>query len=220
MKHLIPVAFLMALFSFASCLDDHENPIDLSLKVGNVYYSDGSIWPVDYYKAEGVQPVGIVTAVGGPNDKYRALVMALEDIGTAYYLNTLDEDIAGISSDLTTFDGKENTAALLYAAVSDTLLTPASALLCSSYIAGGISAWHLPSVAEFRTVSTNYPAITATLRALDMAKLGDCYQTSTTDGTSNNNSKLYNYIIELPKGNTTSAMKTESHVIRPFIILK
>ena len=220
MKHLLPIAIVMAIFSFISCLDEHEDPVDLSLKVGNVYYEDGSIYPVGYAKYEKTMPVGVVTAVGGKDDPYRALIMGLEDIGSEYYLNSLEEDVAGISTDLTTFDGKENTAALLYAAVSDTTLTPASAMLCSSYIVGGIGSWHLPSVAEMRTVATNYGTVSATLRALQAPALGDCYHTSTTDGTSGNNSKIYYYIIELPKGNVTSAQKTESHMIRPFMILK
>jgi hypothetical protein len=154
---------------FVSCLDDHQEPIDLSLKVGNIYCEDGNIYPVDYFLEQNTAPAGIITAVGGPNDNYRVLVMALEDIDNTYYLNNIEEKISNVSSDVTLFDGKENTAALLVASLkSDSIvqLKPAGAILCSSYRASGKGAWHLPSVAELRTVASSYTAIVSSLKAI------------------------------------------------------
>lgn len=224
MKKIHIIAFLLMLAaSFTACLDEHQEPVDLSLKVGNIYCVDGNIYPVDYFATMGKSPAGIVTAVGGPNDNYRALVMGLEDAGQAYYVNTVLEDISDVSSDVTLFDGKENTAALLMAALnsdSTCVIIPAGALLCSTYNANGVGAWHLPSVAEFRTVASAYTVISASLKAVGAAPLDVRYQTSTIDGTSSNAQQLYNYTIELPKGNIASSIKTESHLVRPFMILR
>jgi len=220
MKKTIFAALMIAAISFASCLDEHEEPIDLSLKVGNIYCENGQILPVDYYLMQDVPAAGVVTAVGGPEDNYRALIVSLEDIGRIHYFNLTDEDVSGVSSNLDTMDGKENTAALLYSAVEDSLAHPGAALLCSSYMASGMSAWHLPSVGEFRTVAANFAVISRSLNAVKAQPLGDSYQTSTVDGTGQNNSRLYNYLIELPKGNVTSVIKTEPHQVRPFLMLK
>lgn len=209
--------------TFISCLDDHQEPIDLSLKVGNIYCEDGRIYPVDYFLEQNAAPAGIITAVGGPNDNYRALVMALEDIGSTYYLNSVEEKIGNVSSDITLFNGKENTAALLVASLdSDSIvqLKPAGAILCSSYKASGKGAWHLPSVAEFRSVANSYAAIVSSLKAIGADKLQQRYQTSTVDGSSEDNEQLFNYTIELPKGNISSTLKTESHPVRAFMILR
>ena len=220
MKKLISAVFLFTAFSFFSCLDEHEDPVDLSLKVGNIYCVDGSIYPVDFFLTKGISAAGIVTAVGGPEDSYRALIVGLEDLGRVHFFNKTDEEVDGVSSDMNLMDGKENTAALIYAAVEDSTANPAAALLCSSYMAGGMSAWHLPSVAEFRTVAANYAAIATSLAAIQAEPLGDCYHTSTVDGSGENNAIFYNYIIELPKGNITGVLRTEPHQVRPFLLLK
>jgi len=220
MKKILSAVLFMTALIFPSCLDEHEDPVDLSLKVGNIYCEDGNIYPVDIYLMQDVPAAGVVTAIGGTDDGYRALVVALEDIGRTYYYNKTDEDVSGVSSDLTTIDGKENTAALVYAAVEDSTAHPSAALLCTSYMASGMSAWHVPSVAEFRTVAENFATVARSLSAVKAQPLGDCYQTSTVDGSGQNNSQLYNYLIELPKGNVSSAVKTESHYVRPFLILK
>lgn len=220
MKKIMTAALLFAATFFSSCLDEHIDPMDLSLKVGNIYCENGAIYPYDYYVMQDSPAAGVVTSVGGKDDGYRALVVALDDAGPMHYLNDTKSAIQGVSSDLTTFDGKENTASLLLAVVNDSTLIPGSAILCSTYLAGGAATWHLPSVAEFRSVADNYAAVSTSLDKVKAQPLGNRYQTSTMDGTSSNNAKLYNYLIELPKGNVSSVMRTESHPVRPFLILK
>lgn len=220
MKKIFTAALLLVATLFSSCLDEHIDPVDLSLKVGNIYCEDGSIYPYDYYVMQDSPAAGVVTSVGSKEDGYRALVVALDDAGYESFLNQTISEIQGVSSKLDTFDGKENTASLLYAVVNDSTLVPGSAILCSTYMAGGAATWHLPSVAEFRTVADNYAVVTRSLDKVKAQPLGNRYQTSTVDATSSNNSKLYNYLIELPKGNVSSVMRTESHPIRSFLILK
>lgn len=219
-KILSAVAGAAVLAVLPSCLDEHVPVVDLSLRVGNIYCADGQIVPVDHFLTTDLMPVGVVVAVGGADDTYRALVMGLEDLGETHFLNTLEEDVSGVSSDLTLFNGKENTAALVFAVTENEELNPGGALLATSYIAGGISAWYLPSVAEFRAVTAGWTAVAGTLSALGAEPLGTRYQTSTVDGTSDDSSMLYNYCIELPKGNVTSTLKTEPHAVRPFLLLR
>lgn len=219
-KFLSAVIGAAALAVLPSCLDEHVPVVDLSLRVGNVYCADGQIVPVDHFLTTDLTPVGVVVAVGAPEDSYRALVMGLEDLGDTHFLNTIQEEVSGVSADLTLFNGKENTAALLYAVTENEELNPGGALLAASYIAGGMSAWYLPSVAEFRSVAASWSAVSSTLAAIGAEPLGTRYQTSTVDGTSDDSAMLYNYCIELPKGNVTSTLKTEPHTVRPFLLLR
>lgn len=221
-KPFIILSLLIGL-CFISCLDEHKDPLDLSIKVGNIYGRDGAIYPVDYFVEQGLSPAGIVTSVGGPDDGYRVLIVGLEDLGSASYLNTVLEDVSDVSTDVTAFDGKDNTAALLLAALesdSTAVIYPEAAEMCSNYKPHDVGAWHLPSVAEFRTVSANYATIARSLKAVGGETLGTCYMTSTVDGKTTSLEQLYNYCIELPGGNITSTVKTEPHQVRPFLILK
>ena len=65
----------------AAC-EEHQEVVDLTLRVGNVYRTDGTIVPAQHHKAQGddaPMAVGVLVAVGGQDDNYSALVMALED---------------------------------------------------------------------------------------------------------------------------------------------
>ena len=220
MKKIFSIIMAVVALGFVACVDDHQEPVDLSLKIGNVYCTDGSIYPVDYFKNQGLEAAGIVTKVGGKEDAFRALVISLEDIGSHQYMTSLEAEASSISSALDAMDGKENTSALVYASIEDSLVVPTAALECVAYRASGKEAWHLPSVAEFRTVTDNYWTIERSLREVGGESLGHLYQTSTVDGTSSSNEKLYNYLIELPKGNVSGTLKTDAHPVRPFLILK
>lgn len=225
MKKLIYILSLFTAALMAAC-EKHVEPVDLTLKVGNVYRIDGTIVPVDYHRGQGTdapQAVGIITAVGTPEDNYSALVMALRDLDGTYWF-TAKKAETEVSSDIQAFNGKENTAMLLSEYAEDKELDPMGAVMASTYSVGGISGWHLPSVGEMRSVADNRFVIRRTLQLLgpDVADdfTGDWYLTSTVDGSSGETSELYNYCIIMPEGRFWSELKTHQHKVRPFLMLR
>lgn len=221
--HIILIGMMTALMmSVTSCLDEHIEPVDLTLKVGNVYCHNGSVYPVNHCTQQtDLQPVGVVVAVGGENDSWQALVMGLHDIGKACYLDDTASEIKGISTDTDAFDGKQNTSALIQAMADDKSVRPEAALMVAAYTEGGTSGWHLPSVAELRMAAVNRWAIHNAINAVGGEPFSDdWYQTSTTDGSSSETEMLYNYCVILPEGRVVSENKTVEHRVRPFLILR
>lgn len=217
--------------------DKHEEVVDRSLRIGNVYCADGSVISPDDYNTllqnGDVQPValGVIVAVGIDEDNYSALIMSKEDLsGTYAFLNTYSEE-GNNSTSLTTFDGKENTSMLLNAYNESTEeddngnvsygIVPDAAIAATCYTAGYIAGWHLPSVGELKAAINNINKISASLAIIggDIFE-NDWYQTSTVDGSSSESSMMYNYNVIMPEGRIVSTLKTEAHKVRPFLILR
>lgn len=203
-------------FLFCSC-EEHVEPIDYSLKTGNIYCADGAIIPPAQARDEAREAVGIVVRVGGDEDEFAAIVMAMRDLGQAQYADSL-YSVSSVSTDLHAFNGKHNTAALLNEAVEEERLNPMAAYMAASYNAGGITGWHLPSVAELKAAAT--PTVRASLELMDGEALQDgWYTTSTQDGTTSETDVNYNYCISITEGRIVSAVKTERHRVRPFLVI-
>lgn len=213
---------LMAVVTLAGC-DEHEAVVDLSLKVGNVYRMDGSIVPPLHHKKqlnEAPQAVGVVVAVGGPEDNYSALIMGLEDLDDKYWYSAKSAETSA-SSDLYAFNGKENTTKLLTEYTEDAELDPLGAVMAATYTAGGITGWHLPSVGEMKAVVKNRLVIRETLHGLGADEFRDeWYLSSTVDGSSDETAVMYNYCIIMPEGRVVSELKTLPHRVRPFMIIR
>lgn len=203
--------------------EEHLEPVDLSLKIGNIYRTDGTIVPIDYHLAQGKdspEAVGVVCAVGEKKDNYNALVVALNDLGNEYYFAN-DTVATKASSDLELFNGKENTAALLAEYGENENLSPMGAVMATAYTAGNIAGWHLPSVAELYSIVKNKGIIISSIKQVGGEDFEDeWYLTSTVDGTSDNTSLFYNYCIIMPEGRRVSDFRTSSHKVRPFLIIR
>lgn len=224
MKNNFIIGIIVTIFAGlnTSCVDDHVEPVDMTLKVGNVYCANSAIIPVDYYlQGYNSQAVGVVAAVGTEEDNFRALIMSLEDLGRARFLNDVNIEVDNIYTDAEEYNGKESTSALVYAASQNDKIYPDAALLCSGYMAGSITGWHLPAIAEWKRTVVNKETISRTLALLEVQGFrDDWYQTSTADGASDETILMYNYVITLPEGRVTSSIMTEEHYVRPFLTLK
>ena len=213
---------LLAASVLAAC-DKHEEVVDLTLRVGNVYRMDGTIVPPEHHKRqqqEAPQAVGVIVAVGQDGDNYSALVMGLHDLDGKYWYSGKSAE-TGAGTDLDAFNGKENTTTLLTEYTEDADLDPMAAIMAATYTAGGITGWHLPSVGEMKAVVSNRLTIRGTLHSLGYDEFRDeWYQTSSVDGTSDETAVLYNYCIIMPEGRVVSELKTQEHRVRPFLILR
>lgn len=216
MKNLIYTILLTLVAGLTAC-DEHEVPVDWSDKDGNIYCTDGSIIPLQELESSAKTPAGVVVKVGAETDGFQAIVIALQDVGYHAFADTL-YNISNVTTDISAFDGKSNTAALLVEYVEEPKLCPSAAIKASSYNASGITGWHLPSVAELK--AANNAVVQAALRQVGEPFDTDWYVTSTVDGTSSETAVNYNYCVSMTEGRVVSSIKTESHKVRPFLMVK
>lgn len=208
--------FFAVLAALASC-DEHVIPVDWSDREGNIYCTDGSIVPYSTLDDSGKVPAGVVVKVGSETDGFQALVIALEDIGQYAYADSL-YNIANVTTDITSFDGKHNTATLLVEGVKEAAFNPQAAMAAAGYSASGITGWHLPSVAELK--AANKAGVQNILKQLGEPFRQDWYISSTVDGTGVGTAINYNYCVSMTEGRVVSSFKTEAHVVRPFLLIK
>lgn len=216
MKNILYILLLALTAALPSC-DKHEAPLDWSDKDGNIYCTDGSIVPLEALQTSGKTPAGVVVKVGGADDGFQAVIIALQDVGYHAFADTL-YNISDVTTDMTAFDGKNNTAALLVESENEPRLNPQAAIAAGSYNESGITGWHLPSVAELRTANT--PEVQQALKQVGQPFDNDWYVSSTVDGSNSQTAINYNYCVSMTEGRVVSSIKTESHKVRPFLLVK
>ena len=211
------LAACMAL-AISSC-EEHVPEIDYSLKTGNILCADGRIVPQDAYDGNSMNGIGIIVMTGGENEAYKAIAVGKEDIGSHCYCDSL-MNVAGVGSDITKMDGKENTAALMNLYMEEMIGVPA-AEAASSYRTAGVTGWHLPSCGELLQVSKGGLVIKKGLELIGGQPMEEeWYISSTQDGASENTKILYMYCVSMQEGRVRYAMKNESYLVRPFITIK
>uniref|UniRef100_UPI00356273DE hypothetical protein n=1 Tax=Bacteroides fragilis TaxID=817 RepID=UPI00356273DE len=199
--------------------EQHEEVIDYSLKVGNICCSNGNIVPIEGYDPENMQGVGVIVHVGEENT-YKAIAVALEDIGYYSYSDTLIA-FSGVSADVKGMDGKENTAALLAISADEPTVSVPAADAATGYKAGNMTGWYLPACAELEMLATNKNAIKPAMekaggRWLDS---NEWYLSSTQDGTSENTGMFYAYCVSMT-GKRKDGIKTDRYPVRAFIMIE
>lgn len=222
MRKLIYIWSLFMAVIMCSC-EKHVIPVDLTLRVGNIYRADGSIVPPAHHRVEdetAPEAVGVVVSVGEDGDGYSALVMSLYDLQGSYcYAAETGETDASTDTEL--FNGKENTAILLSEYAENEKLDPRGAIMASAYYAGGVAGWHLPSVGEMQAVITDRYTIRESISIVGGDDFSnEWYLTSTVDGSSSETAEMYNYCVIMPEGRVVSELKTMTHKVRPFLIIR
>lgn len=209
---------IMAVIAFSSC-EKHEEPIDYSLKKGNIFLADGRIVPPDAYDASSMNGIGVIVKIGGQDDSYKAIAVGKEDIGSHFYCDSL-MNVPGVSSETELMNGKENTAALMNLYIEEDIQVPA-AEAASSYRTAGVTGWHLPAVGELLEAAKGRSMIDQTLELIGGHPMNEeWYMSSTQDGASENTKILYMYCVSMKEGRVRYAMKDESYPVRPFITIK
>lgn len=215
--HKLLIAVAVCLLT-AAC-EEHEEVIDYSLKTGNIFCSDGSIVPVEAYEPETMGAVGVIVHVG-EEETYRAIAVALDDVGYHSYSDTLVV-FSGAGTDAKAMDGKENTAALLAAVADEPGLSVPAADAATGYRAGNVTGWYLPSCAELEELAKNKEKIKLAMgraggRWLDES---EWYLSSTQDGASENTSIFYAFCVSMT-GKRKDGIKTDRYPVRPFIMIE
>lgn len=226
MKHIIT---LCAIILLASC-EKHVEPVDLSLKTGNILLDNGQIVPPDYYtalKAENKagKAIGIVVTASVPIDTENpsngsfSLIMALDDCQGYYCYSRDSTEIKDVSADANAFNGFANTAALIAAGIEKPELQPEAAYICTEYAAGGIRGWHLPSCAELKTTAKNWTTLEKSLMIAGGQPLKNGWYVSSTACEDKNGNLFYNRFVIMPEGRDVDGLRTQPARVRPYLLV-
>lgn len=216
-KKLILFAACIALM--ASGCTKHTFLADRTLKVGNIYCSDGSVMDPDTYKSEGRDnAAGVVFWVNDTLDtEDKAYIVSLIDAEKGIWCDTLVS--TGVSTSITEYNGAANTAMLQTFEVRAETRVPAMNI--AVYFSDGIINWHLPSVMELMEIYRNRAAIDYALKACNGESFDKVWYWSSTEDGSGEQNKHYNaYIVSLKEGRIHTSLKRQSYYVRPVKAIK
>ena len=124
----------------------HTIGTDRTLKVGNIYCSDGSVVDPDTYIKEGLDnAAGVIFWVNDTLDSEdKAMVVSLSNARKDIWCDSLTA--TGVSTSILQYNGAANTATLLSFQTKTGSRAPAMNIAVK--FNEGIINWHLPSVAQ------------------------------------------------------------------------
>lgn len=222
---------LLAMLTLATSCKKHTiiepepNPMDLTMKVGNIYCSDGSIIDPYNYEYQGLtNAVGIIFWVNDSLDvEDKAYIVsrfdAKESANTScYWSDTLIE--TGVSTSITAMDGAANTSEIVSFQLKNGGRFKAKDFAVS-YHDGDFKNWYLPSAAQLVELYKNREAVTYALERCGGHGFDNIwYWTSTEDNDGDESRKYNTYIVSLAEGHIQAERKTNTHVVRPVKTIK
>ena len=211
--------FITSIVLLATSCTKHTLVSDRSLKVGNVYCSDGSVMDPDTYKSDGRDDAaGVIFWVNDTLDtEMKALVVSLNNAQKSTWCDTLAA--TGVSTSIDEYNGSANTAMLQAFEMRNEV--KASAAEIAVAFNEGIINWHLPSVKELMEIYQNRAIIKYALKICggeDFTKIW--YWSSTEDNYGEQNKNFYAYIVSLKEGRIHASHKFESYYVRPVKAIK
>jgi hypothetical protein len=205
---------------FASC-QEHEELIDISLKIGNLYCSDGSVVNPKSYRESGKTAVAVIFWVNENPEPAtdKAFAVSLENLPAVAWAE-LPENISSVSTSLEALNGTSNTASIIIWGSEEGVSTPAGSD-AYNYAKQGVFGWFLPSMAEAMHIYRNKDAIYDAFKYCDGKEFSNIwYWTSTQDGTGPDTSILNALSVSLTEGRGTGSNKMNIFAVRPVIGIK
>lgn len=206
-------------------IEPEPNPIDLTMKVGNIYCSDGSIIDPYNYKNEGLtNAVGVIFWVNDSLDvedkayivsRYDACLSKVKSIWSDSLVET------GVSTSISAMDGAANTTKIISKQLKDGGNYQAKDLAVK-YQDQYCKNWYLPSVAQLIELQKNKEAIDYALLCCEGQGFDEeiWYWTSTEDNDGVESKKYNAYIVSLTQGLIHAEYKRNSHAVRPVKTIK
>lgn len=211
--------FMTLIILLATGCTKHTIVADRTLKVGNIYCSDGSVIDPETYKMEGHNnAAGVIFWVNDTLDtEDKAYIVSLCDAKKNIWCDSLVS--TGVSTSIDQYDGAANTAMLQTFEVRTGAKAPAMEMAVN--FSEGIVNWHLPSVKELMEIYYNKAVITNALRACDGEGFDKVWYWSSTEDNSGEQSKHFNaYIVSVKEGRIQASHKFESYYVRPVKAIK
>lgn len=211
--------FIITIFMLNTACTKHTIVTDRSLKVGNIYCTDGSVVDPDTYVKEGLDnAAGIIFWVNDTlNSEDKAMVVSLSNARKDIWCDSLTA--TGVSTSIAEYNGAANTATLLSFQTRTGSMAPAMNIAVK--FNEGIVNWHLPSVAELMEIYKNTSTINKALQACDGEDFDKVwYWSSTEDNSGEQNKNFYAYIVSLKEGRIQASYKLEEYHVRPVKAIK
>lgn len=212
--------FLSVLLIFSSCTE-HIEDIDTSLKVGNIYCSDGSCISPTYYSGSGKKAIGVIFWVneGSELTTDKGYAVSLEDLPSVCWADTT-ANFTNVSTSETAFNGAGNTATVLIFGMEKGFGTPAFDITLN-FSPHNVTGWFIPSVAQAREIYKVKEKLYNAFPAVDIETFSDkWFWTSTQDGAGSANPQIFSLIISLQEGRVTSTSKINNFAVRPIIAIR
>jgi hypothetical protein len=208
------------MMAFASCTE-HEDTVDTSLMVGNLYCSDGSVISPVAYPNSCKTAIGVIFWVNNNSELTtdKAFVISLENLPAVQWCDTTIS-ISEVSTDKEMlYDGLTNTINLIDWGLKEKRNTPAVSE-AYNYVKNGISGWFLPSFAQANEISVQKNILYNSFKYCEGEEFGNNefgYWTSTQDKDGASRNAIY---IILSQGRGTGSNKLDSFIVRPIIAIK
>lgn len=215
-KYLIlSVLFSSLLFS----CEEYTDPLDNTIRPGHIYCSDGSIvYPekLDSTKT----PIGVVFWANTTNNTEidaKAFAVGLRDIAPTQWADR-PVLVENVSTDINKFDGLANTISMIAYDLTDTISNISSSQRIFNYMPN--TSWFIPSAGQIKALHFTKNEVNKSIQAVKGEKLNNWYWSSTQDGTSEEASRLFAYIVSVENGTINQSTKTNKYAIRPIITIK
>lgn len=213
---LIGITTLILSALFTSCHCPHDDEPAPQFKVGHVLCTDGEIMPFCQYINSDKEAIGIVFYVNSDPD--------IEGRGYAVYLRDLDgysfaADLGyeqGTSSDISAFDGNQNTYAMYS---SGNGVSPLARAVFDLWKYGQSA--YIPSVSQYKLLTAQKEFLNERIVALGGDALPDdadnCWYWTSTEVDGQEQDKAW--LFSMHSGSIQETPKNQPHKARPIITI-
>lgn len=206
-------------------IEPEPNPIDLSLKVGNIYCDDGSaIDPYNYKQLGMTNAVGVIFWVNDSLEvEDKAYIVSLKDAELyGQHLCSWSDTLVstGVSTSISALDGAANTTKIVSFQLENGGYFMAKDF-ATSYHEGDFKSWYLPSAAQLIQLYLNMEPVTYALECCSGEDFSRVWYWTSTEDNDGSESKKYNAcIVSLEEGHIQASLKTNFHNVRPIKTIK
>ena len=206
-------------------IEPEPNPLDLTMRVGNIYCNDGTtIDPYNYAKAGMTNAVGVIFWVNDSlNVEDKAYIVSRFDSKwnnntKCYWSDTLIE--TGVSTSITEMNGAANTTEIISYEEKNGGNFQAKDYAIS-YYDGDCLNWYLPSAAQLVELYRNKEAVIKALQCCEGEDFDRVWYWTSTEDDDGDESRKYNaFIVTLTEGHIQAESKTNFHAVRPVKTIK
>lgn len=215
LKKILSLFTVGLLLASCDAHDDHEPPTDISMHIGDIVCTDGSVVRYEEYKAKEKTATAVVFYVNNDGKgQGKGYATCLGEVSYAAFTDSIGVR-QGTSCSITDYDGNSNTYALFN---NRRILSP-MAMSVNEYLPYGQSAY-IPSVAQMQQMYYAKPTINKYLKECGGKELSTTpngwYWTSTeVDGQAENKAWLFS----VTSGTMQETSKLQEHRVRPIITI-
>ncbi len=212
----VDVLLLVLCLVFYGC-DEHQDFPDMSIKIGHILCTDGSVVTMEAMEENNLTPKGVVFYTNNSGQAQGSgYAVALDDLPKTYTMSDTLGVSQGTSASVSDYDGNSNTYALF---TNSNAVCPAANELFAIWTYGQSA--FIPSVAEIRLLYTAKSTINPIIEELGGTPLpsvaDEAWYWTSTEVENQEGNKIW--LFSMASGAIHETPKDEEHKIRPIITL-